>query len=253
MNARDAMPNGGTITIAASHEKVEARHGLVPGDYVCLSVSDEGEGMDEETLAQAVDPFFTTKGVGRGTGLGLSMVVGMAEQCGGKLVLKSAPGQGLTAEIWLPVAVAEGPAPEAAEPSAGAERFLAPLTVLVVDDDEIVRTTTAATLADMGHTVFQAQSAADALRILGKSRVDLLVTDFAMPDMTGAELIHAVEAGWPGLPILLVSGYAEIPEGAAVGVPRLAKPFRPHQLTAAILDLMRDSGPSKVLNFPRRA
>jgi CheY-like chemotaxis protein len=105
----------------------------------------------------------------------------------------------------------------------------------------------------MGHTVLQAPSAAEGLRILGKSRVDLLITDFAMPEMTGADLIHAVEGGWPRLPILLVSGYAEIPEGAAVGIPRLAKPFRPHQLTAAILDMMRETGSSKVLSFPNRA
>lgn len=253
VNARDAMPNGGVITIGARQETVQVRNGLTPGEYVCLWVSDEGEGMDAETLEKAVDPFFTTKGVGRGTGLGLSMVAGMAEQGGGKLVLDSEEGHGAVVEIWLPVAAADGQSPEVAAPQPPDRRVLDPLTVLIVDDDEIVLTNTAAMLSDMGHTVLQAQSAPEGLRILGKSRVDLLITDFAMPEMTGADLIHAVEGGWPRLPILLVSGYAEIPEGAAVGVPRLAKPFRPHQLTAAILDLMRDSGPSKVVSFPGRA
>ena len=104
VNARDAMPDGGPITIAAREEDVAARpaRGLAPGDYVCLSVSDTGEGMDEATLARAAEPFFTTKGVGKGTGLGLSMVHGMAEQSGGRLVLKSKEGEGTTAELWLP-------------------------------------------------------------------------------------------------------------------------------------------------------
>ncbi|HST92083.1 MAG TPA: PAS domain S-box protein [Brevundimonas sp.] len=253
VNARDAMPNGGVITIGARHETVQVRNRLTPGDYVCLWVSDEGEGMDAETLGKAVDPFFTTKGVGRGTGLGLSMVAGMAEQCGGKLVLSSEAGQGAVVEVWLPVAAADGHSPEVAAPQSQDRRVLDPLTILIVDDDEIVLTNTAAMLSDMGHSVLQAPSGSEGLRILAKSRVDLLITDFAMPEMTGADLIHAVEGGWPRLPILLVSGYAEIPEGAAVGIPRLAKPFRPHQLTAAILDMMRDTGSSKVLRFPNRA
>ncbi len=248
VNARDAMPLGGNIVLAARHERVQVRNGLEPGDYVCLSVADQGEGMDNETLAKAVDPFFTTKGVGRGTGLGLSMVIGMAEQCGGKLVLRSAKGEGTTAEIWLPVAAVERTpsAATAAEPRA--VRFLDPLTILAVDDDEIVLINTAAMLSDMGHTVIQAQSAQEALRVLGKNRVDLLITDYAMPGMTGAELIHAVEAGWPRMPALMVSGYAEIPEGAALGIPRLAKPFRPHQLADAIAETVQADA-AKVVTF----
>jgi PAS domain S-box-containing protein len=249
VNARDAMPHGGIITVAARHEHVQVRNGLVPGEYVCLSVSDGGSGMDENTLAKAIDPFFTTKGVGKGTGLGLSMVVGMAEQCGGKFVLHSTKGKGTTAEIWLPVS-----APiEAAEPALRPERvarFLDPLTVLAVDDDEIVLINTAAMLTDMGHAVLQAKSAKDALSILSRSRVDLMITDFAMPGMTGGELVRAVEAGWPELPILLVSGYAEIPEGEALGIPRLPKPFRPHQLAAAIAEAVADRRSEKVINFP---
>ncbi len=249
VNARDAMPHGGTITLAARQEQVQLRNGLAPGEYVCLSVTDEGEGMDEVTLARAVDPFFTTKGVGKGTGLGLSMVVGMAEQCGGKLVLRSTKGEGTTAEIWLPVA-AMGAASDPAAAPAQAARFLDPLTILAVDDDEIVLINSVALLTDMGHTVLQAKSGHEALRILGKTRVDLLITDYAMPGMTGAELVGAVEAGWPELPILMVSGYAEIPEGTAVGIPRLAKPFRPHQLAAAIVQTVSHAGRNKVVSFP---
>ncbi|HEX8471595.1 MAG TPA: PAS domain S-box protein, partial [Brevundimonas sp.] len=234
VNARDAMPDGGTIILAARHEQVRTRNGLEPGQYVCLSVTDEGEGMDEDTRSRAMDPFFTTKGVGSGTGLGLSMVAGMAEQCGGKLVLKSKPGEGTTAEIWLPVAIRVKPATEEVSAAEGPLRFLQPLTVLAVDDDELVLINTAALLGDMGHTVLQAASGQEALRILGNHRIDLVITDYAMPGMTGGELIRAIEGGWKTLPILMVSGYAEIPEGEALGVPRLAKPFRPHQLAAAV-------------------
>ena len=248
VNARDAMPNGGAIVLSARHEHVDGGNGLEPGDYVCLSVADEGEGMDEEVLAKAVDPFFTTKGIGRGTGLGLSMVAGMAEQCGGKLVLQSDRGEGTTVEIWLPVATADRIASEANAP-APRGAFADPITVLAVDDDEIVLINTSAMLNDLGHTVIQAQSGKEALRILGQNRIDLLITDYAMPGMTGAELVEAARAGWPDLPVLIVSGYAEIPAGAALGIPRLAKPFRPHQLAAAVAETASKPGSGKVVNL----
>jgi PAS domain S-box-containing protein len=249
VNARDAMPNGGSIVLATRHEQVQVRNGLAPGEYLCLSVTDQGEGMDEDTLAKAADPFFTTKGVGRGTGLGLSMVVGMAEQCGGKLVLRSAKGEGTTAEIWLPIAAGERLSSQPAGPQK-ARPFMEPITVLAVDDDEIVLLNTAAILSDMGHTVLQAQSGHEALGILGKNQVDLLITDYAMPGMTGGELVEAVQAGWPELPVLVMSGYAEIPEGAALGIPRLPKPFRPHQLASAIAETASQAGLKKVVTFP---
>ena len=234
VNARDAMPTGGDIVIAARHETVRIRNGLEPGDYVCLSVTDQGEGMDEETLAKASDPFFTTKGVGRGTGLGLSMVIGTAEQCGGKLVLRSVRGEGTTAEIWLPVAEVGRPAAETAVQPRKPRQCIEPLTILAVDDDEIVLLNTAAMLADMGHTVLQARSGPEALQVLEKSRVDLVITDFAMPGMSGADLVDMIQRGESNLPVVMVSGYAEIPEGSATGVPRLGKPFRPHQLAQVI-------------------
>jgi CheY-like chemotaxis protein len=182
--------------------------------------------------------------------LGLSMIVGMAEQCGGKFVLRSTKGEGTTAEIWLPVATAERPP---SEPTAARERAgpsIEPITVLAVDDDEIVLLNTAAMLADMGHTVLQAQSGREALHILGNDRVDLLITDYAMPRMNGSELVDAVRAGWPELPVLIVSGYAEIPGGAALGIPRLPKPFRPHQLASAIAETASPLGSKKVVTFP---
>jgi PAS domain S-box-containing protein len=254
VNARDAMTAGGTIVLAARHERVQVRNGLEPGEYVCLSVTDTGDGMDEATLDKAVDPFFTTKGVGRGTGLGLSMVVGMAEQCGGKLVLHSAMGEGTTAEIWLPVAMADRKTSAAAvSASKTVGPFVEPMTVLAVDDDDIVLLNTAAMLTDMGHTVLQAQSGHEAMRILGGNPVDLLITDFAMPGMTGGELVDAVRAGWPELPVLIVSGYAEIPEGVAVGIPRLPKPFRPYELASAIAATASTRGSKKVVTFPGRA
>ncbi|MDB5420995.1 MAG: sensor histidine kinase, partial [Brevundimonas sp.] len=239
VNARDAMPDGGAIVIGARQARARAADGLEPGDYVCLSVTDEGEGMDAETLASASEPFFTTKGVGRGTGLGLPMVAGMAEQCGGQLRLRSVKGEGTTAEIWLPVAAPGHTAPSAAAPATSATPTIAPLTVLAVDDDELVLTNTCALLAEMGHSVLHARSGPSALALLRAQPVDLLLTDFAMPGMTGAELAAIANRDWPGMRILMVSGYADMPEGSAVGVPRLAKPFRPQQLAGAVYQTMQ--------------
>ena len=251
VNARDSMPCGGRITIAARQEQVQHQNGLAPGEYVCLSISDEGEGMDEETLAKAVDPFFTTKGVGKGTGLGLSMVAGMAEQCAGKLILLSTRGVGTTAELWLPVADARRQEAKLENVEEKSAPPLKPLTILAVDDDEIVLINTAAMLSDLGHTVLQASSGQQALNVLGKHKVDLLLTDFAMPGMSGGELAEAVQAGWPDLPILIVSGYAELPRGAALGLPRLAKPFRQEQLVAAMASLLVSDTSARVLPFPK--
>jgi PAS domain S-box-containing protein len=236
VNARDAMPEGGTITIAARTAAVAKDDvaGLSPGRYVCLAVIDTGEGMDEATLARAAEPFFTTKGVGKGTGLGLSMIHGLALQSGGALRLSSTPGKGTTVELWLPVA-ARAAAP-VLEP---AERVLSrnarQLAVLVVDDDDLVLLNTVAMLEDLGHTVLQADSGAAALKLLrGENGVELLITDQAMPRMTGAQLAEVVQCEWPGLPIILASGYADLPPGIASDLRRLAKPFRQEDLAEAI-------------------
>jgi PAS domain S-box-containing protein len=241
VNARDAMPDGGSITIAARTERVlSSDEGLAPGDYVRLSVSDHGEGMDEQTLAQAAEPFFTTKGVGKGTGLGLPMVQGLAHQSGGKFVLKSEKGCGTTAEIWLRVASAEaGDVQDVPAETADAHPSpVDPLVILAVDDDPLVLENTAAMLMELGHKVLQAQSGAEALQILDRNGVDLIVTDYAMPGMTGEELTQRVLAAQPELPILMVSGYASLPEGAAASVPKLAKPFKEQDLSRAITEVI---------------
>jgi PAS domain S-box-containing protein len=235
VNARDAMPNGGAITIAARAHAVESGHetALSPGRYVCLSVSDSGEGMDAETLARATEPFFTTKGVGKGTGLGLPMVHGMSEQMGGRLLLKSTPGQGTRAEIWLRAAEAKAPSPEPPIPEPEAPKRN--LRVLAVDDDALVLFNTVAMLEELGHTAIEAHSGTHALEILETEKVDILITDQSMPKMTGVQLIEAVKAKWPELPVILATGYAELPGGVEISAPKLNKPFSERALAAALV------------------
>jgi len=229
VNARDALPGGGEVVVGA---ELPAE----PGDFVCVSVTDHGEGMDQDTLARATEPFFTTKGVGKGTGLGLSMIQGMVEQCGGRLELHSEPGQGTRAEIWLPAATAAA-APRKVE--AAVELAPAPrLRILAVDDDPIILLNTATTLGDMGHAVLQADSGAEALALLGQHDFDLLLTDFAMPGMTGGDLVENALRRDPKLKIIVLSGYADLPAGQALEVPRLSKPFSDAELAAAIAAAM---------------
>ncbi|TPG60398.1 PAS domain-containing hybrid sensor histidine kinase/response regulator [Roseomonas nepalensis] len=246
VNARDAMPPerfpGGRVRLAARNAPAAPRRGLPgagdpppSGDCLVILVSDEGAGMDAETLARATEPFFTTKGVGRGTGLGLSMVHGLCAQSGGALRLSSVPGRGTTAEIWLPRAEpgSEAAPPPLAVPTAppAARR----LSVLLVDDDPLVLSSSAALLADLGHAVCEAGSAAAALEALRAGPVpDAVVTDHAMPGMTGAELAGRIAARHPGLPVILATGYADLPAGEAPEVPRLDKPFGRDALAAAL-------------------
>jgi signal transduction histidine kinase len=246
LNARDAMPEGGRITVEARRETVGANspHQLQQGDYICLSVADRGEGMDEETLARAVEPFFTTKGVGKGTGLGLSMIHGFAEQSGGRLVLKSRKGEGTTAEIWLPMAATEAVSYQneadefVPDPARAAQR----VTVLVVDDDHLVLMNTAAMLEDLGHDVIEATSGEQALRALRRGRrIDLVVTDQLMPGMTGTQLITAIKAEWPHIPVILATGYAELPPGTDSDLPRLNKPFGQAELAREVAAIFEES------------
>ena len=237
VNARDAMPGGGTITISGRRKEVSAGEdaSLSPGSYVCLAITDTGEGMDEATLARATDPFFTTKGVGKGTGLGLSMVYGIAQQSGGRLTLKSRKGNGTSAEICLPIAAAAPLAQEVPFRAHPPEPATARLTILAVDDDPLVLMNTVLMLEDMGHRVFEATSGAEALDILKREEaVDLVITDHAMPRMTGAQLATAIRAGWPDTPMILATGYAELPPGADQGLLKLDKPFRAATLAAAV-------------------
>jgi PAS domain S-box-containing protein len=237
-NARDAIDEDGHIVIAGKSEVIAQpvhRTGLAPGKYVALSVTDNGHGMDQETLDRAMEPFFTTKGVGKGTGLGLSMVHGLAEQSGGRLLLKSASGQGTTAEIWLPVAETqiEPEKKDALQVEVALREDTH--TILVVDDDPLIAMTMVAVLDDIGHRTIEAHSAHDALCALEhQSDIDLMITDYAMPNMNGLELVDEVRARMPNLPVILASGYAELPSGAAFDLVRLPKPFGRADLMAAI-------------------
>ncbi len=236
VNARDAMPDGGTIAISATSERVASPRGpLPPGDYVRVAVTDAGAGMDEATLGRAREPFFTTKGTGKGTGLGLSMVHGLAEQSGGRLEIASSVGEGTTAAVWLPASVARAlPRVERAAP-VPAQRAARPLLVLVVDDDPLVRQNTAEMVEDLGHRAVQAGSGAEALAALrGRDDLEAVVTDHVMPGMTGLELVGLVRAEMPGMPVVLASGYAEIGESAPPDLPRIAKPFAQGALAEAL-------------------
>jgi len=234
VNARDAMPEGGTIRITGREEVRERPAGVPPGRYVCLSVQDSGVGMDGETLAKAQEPFFTTKGVGKGTGLGLSMVQGLAEQSNGRLVLMSRSGEGTTAEIWLPIAQrpgARGQTP--ADKGVAVPATTRSLTVLAVDDDPLVLENIATMLEDLGHRSLAARSGHEALDIFARTEtIELVITDQAMPRMTGLELAERLASERPGLPVILASGYAEL-EGEA-RLPRLRKPFDQFALALAI-------------------
>src|SRR5205085_681694 len=214
VNARDAMPEGGQIVIAAREEIIAIGNGLKPGRYVCLSVCDTGAGMDETTLRRTTEPFFTTKGPGKGTGLGLSMVHGMTEQSGGRLTLHSHVGKGTTAELWLPVATTIA---EAAEEPSKQQAEIGDhegLIVLAVDDDGLVLTNTVAMLEDLGHDGRAASSGQEALNILRRDNsIALVITDQVMPQMTGLQLAEAIQREWPDLPVILTTGYAEIMPG----------------------------------------
>ncbi len=239
INARDAMPLGGAITVTAARESVGPDVAdLVPGDYVRITIADDGEGMNEVTLARATEPFFTTKGIGKGTGLGLAMIHGLMTQSNGALRLKSTVGVGTEVALWLPVATGD-PLPKAIL-SAAPETPFPRLTILAVDDDELVLFNTATMLEDLGHAVIQANSGEAALRSLSAAdSVDLIITDHAMPGMTGAQLAGAISATRPGLPIILATGYSELPSDEGAGLAKLAKPFGQSQLAEAIANVFR--------------
>lgn len=239
VNARDAMPQGGSITISARPERIRDHPTLAPGDYVRLAVADTGEGMDAETLARATEPFFTTKGVGKGTGLGLSMVHGLAAQSGGSLSMTSRPGGGTQVELWLPIATAEAAAPAMADADDTA-RVGRTFVILVVDDDNLVLTNTAAMLDDLGHEVIVASSGKEALETLrSRPDVDLIVSDEVMPNMTGSQFARAVRRGHPDLPVIITSGYADLPaDPADTDLPRLAKPFGQADLAVFVNEIM---------------
>ena len=238
VNARDAMTQGGTLRISASPEPVQHSHRskLKPGPYVRISVADTGTGMDKAVLARAIEPFFSTKGVGKGTGLGLSMVHGLATQLGGSLSISSKLGLGTNVELWLPVSDKTTNVNQVVSDTADAGGATG--TALLVDDDDMVRMSTADMLVEMGFSVLEANSAEDALKIVDSGQpFDLLITDHLMPGMTGVDLSHEVRMRRPETPVLIISGFAEA-EGIASDLPRLTKPFRQAELAATVSGLL---------------
>jgi signal transduction histidine kinase/CheY-like chemotaxis protein len=227
VNAKDAMPQGGRLTIAADTADGSQNASLRPGKYVRLGLTDTGIGMDAATLSHATEPFFTTKGVGKGTGLGLAMVRGLSEQSGGTVTIESELGKGTTVTMWIPVSemaasAAVSPTEDKIETSDGPRR----LKVLVVDDDVLVAMNTTAMLEDLGHEAVEVHSARQALEALeGADGFDVVITDQAMPHMTGSQLVSEARAKWPGLPMILATGYAELPDDADRTLTRLNKPF----------------------------
>jgi CheY-like chemotaxis protein len=199
--------------------------------------------MDEDTLKRAIEPFYSTKGIGKGTGLGLSMVHGLAAQSGGTLILKSTVGDGTTAEIWLPMASEKAPVAN------GAAQFLAPVvrpvTILLIDDEAIVRSATVAMLSDLGHRVIEASSSAQGLDLLrAGAEPDVVITDYLMPGMNGADLACEIRRDRPDLPILLATGYASLAGNTMADLPLLPKPFRQSELAATIERLVAHAKPS---------
>ena len=236
INARDAMPGGGALSFDAAPAQPPGGF-LVPGDYVRLAVSDSGEGMSPELLAKVFEPFFTTKAVGKGTGLGLSQVYGMAQQSGGGARIFSQPGGGTTVEIWLRAAHGADDIRLTTRPDQAPQASSVPAArILVVEDDDYVRESIVASLEELGHAVSQAADGEAGLRALGHERPDLLVTDYLMPGITGAELMLHARARYPGLPMIIVTGYADMKaiEGVLGDDILLRKPFQLAQLAASV-------------------
>ena len=237
LNARDAMPEGGGLSIAARCERLDAHPRLKAGEYINICVTDTGSGMDELTLQRAIEPFFTTKSPGQGTGLGLSMVHGLAAQSGGELLLSSRPGQGTSASLWLPASLQM---PERVTRISGPPNIaLDGGPILLVDDEDVVRQSTAAMLAEAGYQVVEANSGVTALALLeAGAQVRAVITDYTMPRMTGVQLAELIRQRRPEIPILIITGYANLSDQDADGLPRIAKPFRAVDIARRLAELL---------------
>ena len=256
VNARDAMPHGGRLSI--SIDRKDAGPGdMGPGGFVVVSVSDTGIGMEPDVLAKAVEPFYSTKGVGKGTGLGLSMAHGMAAQSGGVLTLESEVGKGTVASIWLPELDEALLAPSVSDERLRTESLVAPMKVLLVDDDEIVRGSIREMLTGLGHEVVAASSGAEAISLLARDDgFDMLVTDYLMPSMTGRILIDRVREVHPDMPAVIVSGYTALQDRDEIpGTTRLSKPFTTMKLDDAMNRIAKSRKEPKdnVIRLDRRA
>jgi signal transduction histidine kinase/CheY-like chemotaxis protein len=245
LNARDAMAGGGRLQIACENRRAEPGNSpsdLATGDYVIVSVSDTGTGMSEATLTHAFEPFFTTKEAGRGSGLGLSMVQGFAAQSGGAVQIVSSLGEGTNVTLWLPHA--EGRSTETAPlEQSGPVSRPTQARILVCDDDGDVRTLVGTYLRDSGYTVWEANNPTLALQILERERpIDLLLVDYAMPEMNGRTVIDRAQTCQPELKALLITGYAEaLRTGGISAIPLLAKPFKVAELSRRIAEILRGS------------
>jgi PAS domain S-box-containing protein len=240
INARDAMPAGGTVTVSVENRILPSDNwaDLPAGDYVRLSVADTGIGIEPENLEKVMEPFFTTKELGKGSGLGLSMVYGFAKQSDGAFRLNSEVGQGTTAELWLPRAPQDARAGEKPVQNEPRVKSLRKLRILLVDDHHEVRSTTAAVLEELGHDVVEAANGADALSALKKRECDydVIVSDYAMPHLSGTEFLAEARKLCPNVPAVIITGYVdgEAISGRPEGVEVLTKPFTTHKLEAAL-------------------
>lgn len=244
INARDAMPTGGMLTIR-TRNVAQADIGRGRRDYVVIAVSDTGTGMSPSVIEKAFDPFFTTKAIGQGTGLGLSMVDGFARQTGGRAIIESTPGQGSSVSLWLPRHVGENATTHAHADGAavrGTGQY-----VLLVEDEEMLRSIAREVLEEAGYRVSDCAEGYEALRLIDAGPApDLLVTDIGLPGMDGRQLALAVRETLPDVPILFVTGYAwdafadtpTLPERTAM----LSKPFSVHALIEAVADLLGGTG-----------
>ncbi|MEE4332445.1 ATP-binding protein [Pseudomonas alliivorans] len=234
VNARDAMDDGGRVKISARAESLEAKF----GNHVRLTVSDNGCGMSEDTLRHCVEPFYSTKGVGKGTGLGLSMVQGLALQSGGEFDIRSRPGQGTQVSLWLPVA--SSPVIQAESRVLETPQLKGSVHVLLVDDEDLVRDSTAHLLQDLGYQVTEAPSAAVALDLFDAGlRPDVLVTDYVMADITGVQLARQVRQRINDLPILIITGYTNAKPVPTDDFEILAKPFRRQDIASRLAQLVQ--------------
>jgi CheY-like chemotaxis protein len=230
------MPEGGKLYIATTLRHITDDPELAPGEYVELTVRDTGVGMDEETLRRAIDPFFTTKPVGKGTGLGLAQVYGSARQAGGTVRIESKPGRGTTVRVFFPKT--DQSVERAAKERATTDHARGSTsTVLLIDDDNDLRSVVSAALASLGYHVTEAVDGPSGLRALEDSKPDVLVVDFAMPGVNGAEVAKKARDRWPGLPVVLASGYADtmaIQDAMGEDAKLLKKPFRIDELLQAV-------------------